>query len=147
LATDADYEDAVGTQAIDSKPASGGAGSCAEFDLGSSLGSVATGDTHGHTNAYTACDGSSSPDVSYAWTAPSTAMYTIDLCSGPDQSFDSTLTVLDGSCTGTRLACDDDGCGTWLSRVHVSLQSGQLVIIVVDGYGEAGKYTLRITPG
>ena len=120
------------------------AASCANFDLGSALGAVATGTTTGHADAYHACFGQGSPDVSYAWTAPATAKFTIDTCSGPDQSLDTTLSVLANDCTGTQLACDDDGCGTFLSRLNVNLTAGELVIIVVDGNGDMGRYTLRI---
>ncbi|MEO8844596.1 MAG: hypothetical protein ABI591_20985 [Kofleriaceae bacterium] len=143
---DADYRDAPGTVGIDAAlPPDDGPASCANFSLGSTLGAVASGSTSGHPDTYKTCGGAGSPDVSYAWTAPSAGQYTIDVCNGPDQSFDSALTVYDGGCTGTRLACDDDGCGTFLSRTRVTLTSGQLVVIVVDGYGEMGKYVLTIT--
>jgi len=143
---DAQYLDAPGTVAIDAPlPPDGGPAACANFSLGSALGVVASGSTVGHMDSYKQCSGAGSPDVSYAWTAPAAATYTIDLCGGPQQDFDSVLTVLDGTCTGTRLACDDDGCGTWLSKTRVTLAANQLVIIVVDGYGESGKYSLRIT--
>jgi hypothetical protein len=144
---DAEYLDAPGTFAPDAPLApDGGPAACANFSLGSALGMVASGNTTGHMDSYKQCSGAGSPDVSYAWTAPAAGAYTIDLCSGPQQDFDSVLTVLDGSCTGAKLACDDDGCGTWLSKTKVTLASGQLVIIVVDGYGESGKYALTITP-
>ncbi len=143
---DAPYFDAAGTFAPDSPlPPDGGAASCANFDLGSSLGAVATGNTTGNPDHNHACFGLGSPDVYYAWTAPATARFTIDTCSGPNQDLDTSLVVLDGSCTGTQLACDDDGCGSWLSRTHVDLTAGQLVIIIVDGVGDMGKYTLTIT--
>jgi len=143
---DADYRDAPGTVGIDAAPPPGdGPAACANLSLGSTLGAVASGSTTGHPDAYKTCSGAGSPDVSYAWTAPSAGQYTIDLCNGPDQSLDSALTVFDGGCTGTRLACDDDGCGTWLSKTRVTLTSGQLVIIVVDGNGDSGRYVLTIT--
>jgi hypothetical protein len=143
---DADYHDAPGTVGIDAAPPpDNGPASCANLSVGSMLGAVASGSTNGHSDTYKTCGGAGSPDVSYAWTAPSAGQYTIDLCNGPDQSFDSALTIFDGSCMGTRLACDDDGCGTWLSKTKVTLTNGQLVIIVVDGYGDTGKYVLTIT--
>ncbi|HTR50490.1 MAG TPA: hypothetical protein VMJ10_07250 [Kofleriaceae bacterium] len=144
---DVPYFDAPGTNSIDSSlPPDGGAAACANFDLGSALGAVATGNTQGHADTYKSCNGQGSPDVSYAWTAPATAMFTMDLCASPNQDFDSTLYVRDGSCTGTQLACDDDGCMTnFLSKLKVSLTAGQLVIIIVDGDTDQGKYTLTIT--
>jgi hypothetical protein len=140
----------VGTDArpFDSpRPPGDGPAACANFDLGSSLGAVATDTTVGHTDSYTACGGGFSPDVSYAWTAPATAAFTMDLCSSPNQLFDTVLYVRDGSCTGTQLACDDDGCGnaSVLSRVHLNLTVGELVVIIVDGLGDQGMYTLTIT--
>jgi hypothetical protein len=145
---DASFFDAPGTMSLDAAPPPDGvAASCANFDLGSALGAVATGNTTGHPDTYHTCNGQGSPDVSYAWTAPAAGTYTIDTCGGPDQSLDTTLTVLNGDCTGTRLACDDDGCGTFLSRAHVTLTAGQLVIIVVDGDDDMGRYTLKITSG
>ncbi len=146
---DAAYYDAAGTKAIDAPlPPDVGPASCANFDLGSALGDVATGTTTGAGDHYQRCSASDSPDVSYAWTAPATAKYELSLCNGPDQSFDSVLTVIDGSCNGAQLACNDDGCPTAsnLSKLTVNLDAGQLVIIVVDGFLEdSGKFTLSIT--
>ena len=128
-------------------PGDGGPTSCASFDLGSALGAVASGSTVGHTNSYSTCLGRGSPDVSYAWTAPSTGRFTIDLCSSPDRTFDSALSVHDGSCTGPQLACDDDSCDGFslLSKLHVDVVAGQLVVIVVDGNDDEGPFTLTIT--
>ena len=144
---DAAYLDAPGTHSIDAPlPPDGGPAACANFDLGSSLGAVTTGSTVGHANSYMSCNGQMSPDVSYAWTAPATAQFTIDLCNSPEQYWDSVLYVRDGSCSGMQLACDDDGCPTsLLSRVRLGLTAGQLVVIVVDGFFDAGRFTLTIT--
>lgn len=143
---DAAYRDAAGTIGVDSPLApDGGVASCADFDLGSSMGPVANGDTRGATDKSSTCYGNGSPDLRYAWTAPATGAFTIDTCSGPDQHLDTSLVVLDGSCAGPQLACNDDACGTWLSRVHVDLTAGQLVIIVVDGNRDMGKFALSIT--
>jgi hypothetical protein len=125
---------------LDASPAA-----CANHDLGSSLGAVATDTTVGHMDTYMSCNGKGSPDVSYAWKAPATANFTMDLCSSAT-SFDSVLYVRDGTCTGAELACDDDGCGaSLLSRLRINLTAGQLVIIIVDGFGDSGAYTLTIT--
>ncbi len=146
---DAAYYDAPGTKAIDAPlPPDVGPAACANFDLGSALGDVVSGTTIGASNHYQRCNSTDSPDVSYAWTAPASAKYLMSLCNGPDQNFDSVLTVLDGTCSGAQLACDDDGCGGagHLSQVTVTLNAGQQVIIVVDGYlSDSGKFLLSIT--
>ncbi|MDB4953310.1 MAG: hypothetical protein JWO36_879 [Myxococcales bacterium] len=119
----------------------GGVVTCASGNLGSVLGTnVATGTTNGRPDSSHTCGGGGSPDVSYAWTAPSTATFTIDTCNG--SQFDSVLTVL-GGCGGVQLACNDDSCGV-SSRVRVSLTQGQSIIIVVDGLADMGHYSLSI---
>src|SRR5207302_907476 len=45
------------------------------------------------------------PDVAFQWTAPGTGTFQIDT-HGSD--FDTILWVLDGTCTGRELACNDD---------------------------------------
>lgn len=142
---DAQYRDSAGTFAIDSPPApDDGPAACANFDLGSAMGMVATGDTRDGADSNRTCFGNGSPDLRYAWVAPAAGAYTIDTCDGPNTHLDTSLTVLDGSCGGSQLACNDDACGTWLSRVHVTLAAGQLVIIVVDGNHDEGKFALTI---
>ncbi len=46
----------------------------------------------------------------------------------------------------TEIACDDDGAGSLLSRLTVSLAAGTYYLIV-DGYGSSsmGTYTMRVT--
>jgi hypothetical protein len=145
---DASFLDAPGTMSIDAPlPPDGSIASCANFDLGSALGTkIASGNTTGQGDNYRACSGAGSPDVSYAWTAPATASFTFDTCSSSNRLFDTTLTVLESTCTGKQLACNDDGCndGTFLSRAKVSLTKGETVIIVVDGNGDQGSYSLSI---
>jgi hypothetical protein len=121
---------------------------CADMDLGSALGAnVASGSTSGAGNDLTSCGGMG-PELSFAWVAPATASYTIDTCAS-DFTYDTVLSVHDGSCTGPSLACNSDACGLsgLLSRVTVSLQQGQGVVIVVDGANivVGGNYQLAIT--
>ena len=119
---------------------------CADNDIGSTLGpNVASGTTTGQGDDYSGCSGDAS-DLTFGWVAPATATFRIDLCASPS-GFDSVLSVLNGSCTGTELACDDDSCGgIGPSRLTVDLVAGQAVVIVVDGdfSGDTGTYQLAI---
>ncbi len=83
------------------------------------------------------------PDLSYLWSAPSQGVYVIDT---EGSSFDTVLSVLTG-CDGERLACNDDW-DSLQSQVEVSLEAGEQVLIVVDGYGfgSAGSFVVNINP-
>ncbi len=123
-------------------------GTCDDTDLGTAVGNaVASGTTRGAGDDFAdACEGafgSNSPDVSFTWRAPAAGQYVFDTCGS---SFDTLLTVHDGTCSGARLACsDDDGsCGGFLSSVTLTLAEGQQVVLVVDGFLESGTYVLNI---
>jgi hypothetical protein len=121
---------------------------CADRNLGSALGpNVASGTTSGEGNNYSSCSGDGN-DITFGWFAPATASYRIDLCAS-QMSLDTVLYVRNGSCTGTSLACNDDGCGLGglQSRVTVSLQAGQAIVIIVDELFPTGggTYQLAIT--
>jgi hypothetical protein len=60
-------------------------------------------------------------------------------------SWDSVLSVRDGSCTGSELACSDDDCGQQ-GRVALDLTRGQGIVIIVDSFDDDGRYQLAITP-
>jgi hypothetical protein len=72
---------------------------------------------------------SSAPDRDYVFIAPVTAEYTFDTVGS---SFDTVMYLLDG-CGGAELACNDDGVEKQ-SKITTTLQAGQRVIVVVDGY-------------
>jgi hypothetical protein len=132
--------------------ASDGGGSplaCADMDLGSALGSaVATGTTVGKGDDYRCRGVGPDPDVAYGWTAPAAGRYTIDLC-GSDPTWDSSLDIRDGSCTGPQLSCSDsDACPlSFHERVTLTLAAQQHIVIIVDGAdsGDQGLYQLAIT--
>jgi hypothetical protein len=101
--------------------------------------------------------GSTSPDVVYVYTPPSSVIAHITLCT--DSDYDTKLYVYENECpppgtgpTGTTYACNDDACSTpSYPNPHVSdllgvpLTGGDTYYIVVDGYGGAcGNYTLDI---
>ena len=78
--------------------------------------------------------------------APETGCYTITT---EGSSYDTLLRVLD-ACEGTSIACNDDYYGTpslgLRSPVDVSMDEGDTVFIVVDGYSSfsSGAYVLNI---
>ncbi len=87
-------------------------------------------------------------DVWYRFTATQAGQHAISVRS-PNFLLDTTLAVYSGSCTGPRIACNDDAdpfYGTD-SLVLFSLESGQQIAIRVGGYdfGE-GPFTILIVP-
>src|SRR5690606_28111946 len=61
--------------------------------------------------------------------------------------FDTVLAVLDGTCGGPELACNDDEPGTFggHSALTVPLAAGQTITAVVEGWnGAAGNFTLSV---
>lgn len=114
-------------------------------DLGSALGSgLVQADTCAATNDSTpACSaGSTAPDRSFTWTAPSSGTFTV---STMGSSFDTVLSLFDAS-TGEALGCNDDvNASTFQSSVAVTLMAGRQLRIVVDGYRtRCGTFTLNI---
>jgi hypothetical protein len=97
--------------------------------------------------------GDNAPDATFLYSAPADGTYTIDTI-GSD--FDTLLSVRGStcsgqpplcSCTGPQLACNDDivPSSNKQSRVSLSLFTGQLVLIAVDGFESAsGNFTLNI---
>ncbi len=119
--------------------------SCPDTDLGSATGSpVQTGSTVGAGADLTGSCSSGSAgaeDLAFSWTAPSNGTYTFDT---DGSIYDTVLYVLDGTCSGAEIACDDDsGAGTQ-SSITLNLSAGQTVIVVVDGYGGAGDFVLNV---
>lgn len=117
-------------------------GSLADYDLGSVTGTaIATGSTVGMGNEWSvSCTSSTAPDVSYAWVAPSTRVWTFDLSGS---AYDTVLTVWTETATG--IECDDDDGTDSDSLISRSVNAGDLVILAVDGYSSSsGSYTLAI---
>lgn len=91
--------------------------------------------------------GNHAPDVAYQYVAPVDGYYTIDTL---DSQFDTLLYVRDYTrdliCTDGELACNDDANETVSgSQINLSLQAGQRILIVVDGFGTAsGNALLRV---
>lgn len=84
-----------------------------------------------------------SPDVVYTFTAPVAGEYTFDTSGS---TFDTVLAVFEGSCAGMELVCNDDAPDLgFQSQVTMTLEAGQTVAVVVDGFGmSSGDYTLHV---
>jgi hypothetical protein len=91
-------------------------------------------------------------DVWYQYVPAQTGLVAIDTCQMPasGQSLDTLLSVHEGSCTGPRLACNDNAFGYCVpgSRVEMSLEAGVQYFIRVAGYSTAtGEFIIRVTGG
>src|SRR5262249_55695285 len=118
---------------------------CPQTDLGSQLPVSVTGNTSTWVNqvdpscAFTF----DAPDVTFLWTAPAAGTYEMDT---QGSNIDTVLFVLNGTCAGTELACnDDDPAIAPQSRLMLSLTSGQQVVVAVTDFGDVGTYALHIT--
>jgi hypothetical protein len=78
-------------------------------------------------------------DVFFSLTAAATASYQIDTSNSLGLT-DTILQVIDGSCAGPVIACDDDSGDPGLqSLVNVSLNSGQTVLIRVSSWSTTAQ--------
>jgi cysteine-rich repeat protein len=124
--------------------------SCDALSVGSATGdSVLTGTTAGRSNDESgSCGGAAGADQKVTFRAPETRSYTLTT---NGSSFDTVLYVRsasDGTCGGAQLGCDDDGGSGTRSSVRVNLSAGQVVVIIIDGFGGgSGTWALNITPG
>jgi len=109
---------------------------------------VKTGNTSTFTSTYDAscaASGDPGPARHFSWTAPSTGDFVVDSFGS---SFDTTITVLDATCSGSELGCSDDAGGAApQSSVRLTATSGHAYVIVLAGYSssDTGDYVLNIT--
>jgi hypothetical protein len=90
------------------------------------------------------CGTEDAGDRALAFTAPQDGLYSFDT-QGSD--FDTVLYLLDGTCSGPELACNDDEPGTLAghSALVLPLAAGQDVTAVVEGaLGQTGELALTI---
>ena len=69
------------------------------------LGFVEGETTEGTSDFSGSCGGDAAPESTFSWVAPEAGTYTIDTL---DSRFDTVLYVLDDTCGGEELACNDD---------------------------------------
>lgn len=104
-----------------------------------------TGNTCGQGDDFIqACGGSDGEELAYAWTAPSTGTYRIDT-DGSD--YDTVLTIHEPCPSDDELACNDDEAGVGTpSAVEISLDSGQEVLMIIEGFSlECGPFQINIS--
>ncbi|WP_437992339.1 MXAN_6577-like cysteine-rich protein [Sorangium sp. So ce145] len=118
---------------------------CPLIDLGSTVPQTVTGTTADAADVLRPSCGSGAGEVTYRFTAPAAGTYIVDTFGS---SLDTALSVLDGSCSGAELACNDDAPGSGQSRLTLELTEGQTVVLLVDGSaaGASGDFTLTIAP-
>ena len=89
----------------------------------------------------TTCAFSNADDLAFGFVAPADGTYVFDT---GGSSYDTVLYLLDG-CGGREIDCNDDAIGLQ-SRVSATMQTGDVVIIVVDGYSaNNGNFSLNVS--
>ncbi|MBX7080257.1 MAG: hypothetical protein K1X88_13765 [Nannocystaceae bacterium] len=123
----------------------GNTGACPVDALGPAVPDSLFGNSFGDDDAFSgSCGGAGSPDAAYTFTAPADGVYTFDTAGS---GLDTVLYVLDGTCSGTELGCNDDGAGSQ-SALALPLVSGQTVTVVVDGNAAVGgPFSLHVNGG
>ncbi len=119
------------------------AASCAvvEVDAAAMMGStVGADDAFGGSMCGTSggggMGGTGAPDIAFRYTAPEAGRYEF---STERSNFDTVISVREG-CDGAEIACNDDVArGVTQSRVQVTLEACQTVLVVVDGYSAAAS--------
>lgn len=105
------------------------------------LNRLVSGNSSAGPNVRTPTCGSApgSPEETWTFVAPQTAMYRFHV----DAEYDSVLALYDG---GQEQSCNDDHGGTRASRIETTLNAGQTIEVVVDGFqGQQGAYRLQVT--
>ncbi len=104
----------------------------------------------GQTGEPTTFGGGSLNTMWYSWTAPANGTLTVETCSNTQTDFDTTLKTYTGAAVNalTTIASNDDACATtfnttFASRNTLTVTSGTVYRIQVDGYGSAtGNFLL-----
>lgn len=83
-------------------------------------------------------------DVWFSWTAPADGLYILDTCG--TTGVDTKVAILDGSCAGAVLACNDDACGLQSEAAWNGL-SGQTYLLRIGTFPGAtgGTGTIQIS--
>jgi hypothetical protein len=102
---------------------------------------IATGTTLGRPDAFESeCGGAGSPDVVFAWTAPTDGVYRFRTI---DSDISTVLSLYGGDCLGSPLACTS-GTPPAGAELQREVPAGEVLNIVVDGVSSAGEVSLAI---
>jgi len=115
---------------------------CDSIDLDSTVPQSVSGNTRSRPDRLEpSCGEWGSGEQSYVFRAGRSGFYTFDT---NGSNFDTVLYLLQGDCTGTELACNDD-YDDLQSSVTMFLREQQQVTVVVDGFGgDVGTFILNI---
>lgn len=106
---------------------------CDPADLGSAIGSAVAENLNPSINAMAgSCGGDTGFEEIFSWTAPSDGTYIMDTM---EWYRDTVLYVLEGSCDGMEIACNESPSTSQRSVVSVDVQEGEELTIVVDTNG------------
>ncbi len=104
-----------------------------------------SGTTVGYVDDYSASCfyAGGAPDVVYKYTvAPGVAAMTVSLCGS---TYDTGLYIYDASLN--EIGCNDDFCGLQSQIENITVVTGGIYYIVVDGYSAAsGSYVIEVEP-
>ncbi|MEM6992029.1 MAG: hypothetical protein AAF721_16080, partial [Myxococcota bacterium] len=119
---------------------------CPGAPIDDALPAMIAGTTAGAINTLSgSCGGDDGPDAAYAFVAPAAGVYVFDTS---DSDFDTVVYAVSGAaCDGPELGCDDDGAGSLHSRLELSLDADEEIVLVVDGYSAttSGNFALGVT--
>jgi hypothetical protein len=115
---------------------------CPNGSLGPVPGEVSDNTAVANNEFTGSCGGATSNDQAYLFTAPTDGLYTFDTLAS---DYNTVLYLLDGSCGGPELACNDNVSGGVTSGLSLQLDEGQTVTAVVDGqFGGFGTFELHV---
>jgi hypothetical protein len=113
-------------------------------NLGSALGTVATGSNADFDDPFTTnCGSAEGRDTSFIWTAPANGTYQFDTFGS---SYDTVLALRVEDNCGDEVDCNDDD-GTVESKLLRFLNEGETLAIILDAFSldHVGDYQLNIT--
>jgi hypothetical protein len=114
-----------------------------DISSGGSFAGTTCGAANDYTTVSSCGSGSGSPDVVFRLLLTARRLVTLDTAGS---AFDTVLHLRSGTCTGTQIACDDNGGGGTASRIRQSLAAG-MYWVVVDGAGATnrGDFALNVS--
>lgn len=124
-------------------------GPACDYEGGSGTGVVLRANTTEHMNRprmWMCSPGGAGPDLSVAWTAPTTGCFQALVSS--ERELDAILGVFSSCDRRKSLACDDNSGPDQFPRLEFQATAGTTYALVVDGFHphDAGPVLVRVTP-